>query len=1321
MLKLWSAGILFLLTICVSELHASPASPERWYFTHFTTDDGLAFNSVTSITQDSNGFIWFATEDGLSRYDGRSFRNFRKEDLGLDTDFITQLCADDRGNLWIGSDNGASRYDFARDTFVPLDAVSDMGTRLRGKVTHICIDDGGRVWMSVNGLGLFSYDPATDELRNFFCEDGRTTLPFNIRTFVIDGNGDFWFSLYFADIWHADSGLRNIERVEIAGWKENDDIVAMERSGPGRIILSSWKNGLCEFDCKKRSYRRYLGYERGRRPKGMFYDRNNRRIWSATTRGLYLYDLNTGGTTNLTSNVQDGFSLSGDNITAVFTDASDGLWAASLSSGLNYASEYHKNFRKYYMADGENLAGSFIMDIAEDSSGRIWVASENRGLLYLDPADDALHFFRSSLPTNIRSLCSDGDDLWIGSWGDIWRLNTRTGRVRHCCEMRDNAHRLYKTASDDILLGFPLGLMRYDRALGRFVRIPEFDGLYVTGIAETFSGELWVSTYANGIYRYDFSLMKEIAHYGYGERGSRHIPVDKFMCVYEDSKGGIWAGSYGEGFLRYDRDCDSFRSYDSKGVLPSRIAYSMVEGQDGRMWVATSMGLVSFAYSSTDFRSWTAADGLLDNMVEGHGTLMTADGTVYFSSNNGLIRFNPDRFFSVNRVPPLVLTDFTVNDAAVKPGADSPLSQNIDLTREVVLRHNQNSFGASVSLLGMASPASTECLYMLDGYDDGWRQLGGAGYFRYVNVPAGTYTLRVKGVDGNGIWNETHPPLRIVVKEVFYRTTAAYIIYVLLILVLLAVVIRLSYRMAVTRERKSREKERIAREQELFHEKISFFYNIIHEIKTPLTLIRTPLQNIMTAGDLDAELRDDLTVIGNNTDYLDRLVKELLDFVRIEENGWVLEYRKVDVVEKLDFLKFNFQETVRTKNIAISFEHSEPHAEIWVDEAALLKILNNLLHNAAKYAETYIRISLTADSDGITVSFRNDGPAIPPERREEIFKPFVQYSDERHPYSQSFGIGLPLARNLAQMHGGSLKLGDEPGCTDFILRLPYNSDKAAAPETVEPQPSPSDESASGRLTLLIVEDNEDLSAYLSRKLSASYRVMTASSAEQAVTLLEQNDIDIVLTDIALGGMSGIELCRKVTSDFATSHIPVVVLSAISSTKTKITCMESGASLYIEKPFSLDYLLGSLEVIARKRESLKTAHLSGQKVRQQEFDITTGDEEFLAKIDSLIMENLSDTEFGNDELAEQLCLSKSTLIRKTKGLLGTTPNDYIRTKRLNVAAAMLSKGSCRINEVCYAVGFNTPSYFTKCFKRQFGMQPAEYMKECSRESQAAAEL
>lgn len=1321
--RIWSAGIFFLLTLSVTALNASPSSQERWYFTHLTTDDGLPFNNISAITQDSNGFVWIATEDGLSRYDGRVFKNFDKAALGLDSDFITYLCADAEGNLWVGTDNGACRYDFLRDRFIPLDMQSDMGTGVRGKVTHISIDENSLVWMSVNGLGLFSFNPRSGELKNYFCENGRTTLPFNIRTFVIDGNGDFWFSLYFSDIWHSDGSLEEMERVGIAGWKENDDVVAMERIGQGKILLSSWKNGLCEFDCKKRSFRSLLAPLPGRRPRNMFYDRNARRAWISTSGGLCMFDCNTMDTMQLSSNVRDRFSLSGNNVTAAFVDASGGLWAATLSSGLNYASGYHKNFRKYYMADGENIDGCFIMDITEDSSGRVWCASENKGLLYLDPNDDSLHIFRSSLLTSVRSLCCDGTTLWIGAWGGIWQLDTSTRRVRLHTQIKDNAYIIYKSSSDGIFVGFPLGLMAYDRGSDTFVTIPEFDGMYVTGIVETFSGDLWVSTYADGIWRYSSSGEGETVHYGYGESGNRHIPVDKFTCIYEDSDGGIWAGSYGEGFLLYDKASDSFRSYDSDGVLPSRIAFSMVEDMGGRMWVATSRGIVSFKYSSREFRSYTTADGLLDDMVEGHRALSTQSGDMYFSSNNGLVRFNPYMFFTANIVPPLVLTDFTVNDLPVFPEEGGILRENIDRTGKIVLQHSQNSFGAGISLLGVASPASAECCYMLEGYDDDWRTLDASGRFRYTNVPAGTYRLKVKGFDGNTIWNELHPDVEIVVKEVFYRTTGAYVLYVLMAFVLVALIVYLSYRAAVTREGKKREKERTAREQELFHEKISFFYNIIHEIKTPLTLIHTPLQNILAMDGLEKEVRDDLTVIGNNTDYLDKLVKELLDFVRIEENGWVLEYRTVDLVEKIDFLKFNFQETIRTKNISVTFSYEDEHLPISVDEAALLKMLNNLIHNAVKYAESYIAISVRQDGEFAEVSVRNDGPAIPVERREEIFKPFVQYSNERQPYSQSFGIGLSLARTLAQMHGGSLSLSDRSDCTEFLLRLPlHHQENHSVADTQDGsrETAVEDSEGSDRPQLLVVEDNEDLRSYLVRKLSAHYRVLSAPSAELAIKLIEDNDVDIILTDIALGGMSGIELCRKVASDFETSHIPVVVLSAISSTKTKITCMESGASLYIEKPFSLDYLIGSLEVIAKKRSALKSAHITGGKsAAPEDYDITTSDEEFLSKLDRAILDNLSDTEFGNDALAEILCLSKSTLIRKTKGLLGTTPNDYIRTRRLNIAAAMLTKGSCRINEVCYSVGFNTPSYFTKCFKKQFGVQPAEYMRDHSGKDMAEA--
>ena len=1391
-MKIWSAGIALCLPAIFhfipNEIRAAGIE-DQWYFTHFTTAQGLSFNNINAIEQDSNGFLWFATENGLSRYDGYAFKNFYKKDLGLETDFITALKADNGGNLWIGTDNGLSFYDYLKDRFIPIRSASDKGTVINGKVTHICIGSDGIVYASVNGLGLFSIDisgidksdidrsdidrsgtestvadrndterSGTSLLRNYFCEDGHTTLPANIRSFTIDANGDFWFSLYFADLWHSKPDLTSISRVSLDGWKPNDDIISIDRANTGgKIIVSAWQNGLCEYDIRKNSIRKLIPDYHGRRPRSMFID-SNKKIWVATNDGLLCYDRENGKTSSINADSMDRFSIANNSVTAVYMDSSDGLWVSTNSSGLSYASEYNKNFKKYYLADGVSLTGSTVVDLTEDDRGNIYVATVGEGLLVLDSRTGKLHHRRySQLPKSLTSICHADGYLWMGSGTGIFKLNLSTGRLDAYRSMKDNVHCLFRTSSGTLLAGTTLGLMRYGSGNNSnsgntlngngsgsnsnsgntlngngssnssnsgndvFSYIDSFNRFCITDIAETASGELWVATLANGIFRYDMDSDTVISHYGYDESGNRHISVDRITSIFADSADRIWAGSYGEGFMLYDKEKDGFFTYDSNGKFEDAITFAMTEDSEGTMWVATSRGLVSFQYPSRLFSVYTTADGLLDDLVEGKSSLVSANGDIYFSSNNGFISFNPEKFITADRIPPIVITDFTVNDMLLKPDEDSPISVNINEAKRIVLSHKQNNFGFTLSLLSMASPASNERWYMLEGYDTDWQKADGAS-IHYSNIPAGDYTLRIKGVDCNGLWNDSHAPLEITIRQAFYRSSVAIAIYILLLIALISIIVYIFTRTAINKERKEQAEENAVREQEIFKEKISFFYNIIHEIKTPLTLIKAPLQNVMTQDELSQETMEDLSVVRNNTDYLDKLIKELLDFVRIEENGWVLEYHKVNLIEKLSFLEFNFRDTLRTKNLRFSFEHDSDKLEIKVDEAALLKILNNLLHNAVKYAETYITVSAHKDGNFAVVSIKNDGPAIPKDRKEKIFEPFVQYSAEHQPYSQSFGIGLALARTLAQMHGGTLCLGDNEECTEFILSLPLNIDKtdditdasntadSTAAESAEDNEGRSAGEDACRLTVMVVEDNDDLADFLKRKLSGKYDVIAVHSAESALETLHSNDIDIILSDIALGGMSGIELCGEVTHDFEYSHIPVVILSAISSVDAKINCMKNGATLYIEKPFSLDYLMGSLEIIAEKRRMLKESRMSGKATAEmKEFDIAGGDQEFLMKIDALIMENLSDPEFGNDALAERLFISKSTLTRKTKGLIGTTPNDYIRMKRLNIAAEMLARGNHRINEICYSVGFNTPSYFTKCFKRQFGVQPAEYMK------------
>lgn len=1325
----FTVAMLFALTASTAA-----ADDGGWYFTHFTSENsGLSFNNANDVSQDSNGFIWVATEDGLNRFDGTRFVTYYRDRLGVNTDFITDLCPDAEGNMWIGTDAGATFYSYMDDAFFPLDAVSDNGVKINSKVTQISIGRDGKVWLSVNGHGLFSYDRGSGELKNYFSRNGRSILPANIRSFLIDSNGEFYLALYFADLWHSDSSLKNIEKVSLEGWKDNDDIMSIVQNPvDNTVYLAAWQNGLCQADLRKGVFKTLIDNKVGFRPTDLHVDRD-KGVWLSTTGGLYRYDALDGSVKRFSHSVDNKFSIADDAASAVFLDRSNGLWVATLSSGINWSAAFQRNFTRYCEADGEPLLGCYVIDMAVGGDGKVWAVTEKKGLLHM--GDDGLfHRYRSAeLPNSIFSICSDENYLWLGSWTGIFRMDIRTGKITAygrdelTSGLRDNkVHKLFRTSSNEILVGTTLGMMRYDRASDRFVPLPVFSGMYVTDIAEALDGTLWVSSYADGISRYSMAEDRVLCHYGHDETGERHLPADKIMSVIIDRDGTLWAGAYGGGIMRHDRESNSFEVFND--LKNNRIAFSMIRDEDGAMWVATSDGLTSFSLPFSDVRYYTVGDGLLDGMVDGHTALRTPDGNLWFSSHNGIISFNPRKFYMDGKMPPIALTALYIGGKQVAPGKDSPIAVNVNEVRKMTLSSRQNTFGFSMSLLGFSSPATNSMYYMLDGYDNEWHRLDDGSVFTYQNVPAGKYTLRIKGMDSSGIWNDVHPPLAITVRAVFYKTTAAYLIYAFLLSVLMVVMARYSSSVAVKRERKRSEKAKRVREEELFREKMDFFSNIIHEIKTPLTLIKTPLQNIISSGDFSGDVMEDLNVISNSTDYLDKLVKELLEFIRIEEHGWVMDYRKLDIVERISFLYFNFKETAKNRNLKMTFVHPDGPIMINADEAGLLKILNNLFSNAVKYAETYICVEAADEGDGyVRVSFRNDGMKIPDARKEEIFKPFIQFSGEKSPYSQSFGIGLPLARTLAEMHGGTLTL-DNGDVTEFILRLPVRSPERAAdassvgteisenaddahlpdsPAASAPDSRPVDET---KPTLLVVEDNVELASYMVRKLGAEYNAFTVPSAEQAMDVLTRLNVDIILSDISLGGMSGIELCGKVTSDINYSHIPVIMLSALSSPEVKVKCMEAGACLYIEKPFSLEYLMESVRVIAKKRRSLKDAHFSGSGESDPgEFVLTDSDAVFLKRLEEAVTDNLSDTEFGPDELAAAALVSRSTLVRKMKSLLDMTPNDYIKTRRLNAAASMLKNGAKRINDVCYAVGFNTPSYFAKCFKKQFGVLPADYMK------------
>lgn len=1285
------------------------------FFSHLNKENsGLSYDSVREIFQDSRGFVWIGTYKGLSRYDGVRFKNYDRDDFGVTSDFINVIREDVDGNLWIGTDNGVVVYNPENDAFSSLEKFLNNDTQAPDdRIFAIERNSKGVMWISSRDKGLYSYTPQTKILKShpMYDESGRACC--NIYRMTIDRNDGMYLSIYCDDIYYTDSLATSFNPLDIGkdtGIFKGDDVEGMVLSGKFNDILyvASKRNGLVEVDFKNLCCRSLYRLAKDVRPTNLILD-SNKNIWLSTTNGLVCYDLYSGESVTYHSDPRDRFSVSDSYITKVFKDDKSRLWVGTQYGGLNYYSPSHDVFRKFCkLSDGTSLEGAIVRSIVEDSQKNLWIATERKGLLKY--SGGVLTSVGGNLPQSIFALADDQTCLWLGSQKGIFRMNYSTGKIRHYSPFDNNERdnrvvSIFRSQMHGIYVGTTVGVMKYNRETDNFEIVEGLKGVTVEHMAEDSRGFLWLASYSAGVYKYDISKRIVTGHYS-PQSGSDNIP-DMISSICVDSSDNVWIIGFSSGFFKYVRNSDTFEAYSTKTLksLPTDVYFMALPDDFGNLWISSDSGILEFDPFKKTSRVFSLSDGLRDKEYTKSGIVLR-NGNLAMGAANGFVIFNPRDFRASDALSAVTITDMYLDYEPIDKVARRDIfTGNIDLQEKLTLRFADNSFGFSFALLGSSYPASDKVFCILEGYDTQWRDISVLKSVHWNNVPAGEYTLRLSNGEFSGNFVDAHSPVTIKVKPKFWASSLGILLIILIVGSFAAMGVQIFIKSQRARERRRIEEYRQQKDKELLHEKMTFFSNIIHEIKTPLTLIRTPLHKIMASGKCDNAIKDEIEVISSSTDYMNDLVRELLEYVRLEEHGYVLDLKNVDVVERAGFLCYSFRDTAKSKNVKMQFTHDFANLTMAVDTIAFRKIMNNMLDNAVKYAETYIDIHMSMTESELIISFRNDGDIIPHSRRESIFKPFVQFSADKSPYSQSFGIGLSYARNLVELHGGTLTLSDRDDCTEFVLKLPVK----LVPQVADKNDTDKELAKRSDLPLvLIVEDNASLLTYLKKNLKHEYNVLTSQSAENAMTLLLSYKVDIILTDIALRGMSGVELCKMVNSDPELSHIPVIVVSAISSLETKMKCMEYGVSNYIEKPYSMDYLLVCIKGALEKRAMLRDTYRGAPAVISN-INIINRDDDFLKRLQNIVMENLSNPGFSNKQLEEMLYMGHSTLNRKMKALLNTTPNDYIRTKRLAAAADMLVSSGYRVNEVSYAVGFNSPSYFAKCFKKAYGMLPAEYVK------------
>lgn len=1327
--------ILLLFSLILFSLNCEQLNGGTNYsFKHYNINNGLSQNTVQCILQDDMGFMWFGTKDGLNRFDGTSFKIFRfTSDVILSNNVFNGILQDKQGSIWTATDDGVYIYNPMREDFTRLHHVAENGERLEGYVSDIIADEDGDIWMAVGGKGVFHYSFSFDSIDYYPIPTVMDGV--KIISLCVDIDNIVWAFPYSSPFLKIDKKKKKISEFQL-----EDDKTLLYSTGEiskvmvdqyNQLIIASSQQGVFSVNPINNTHQILLQEDSDGEP--VFarcverIDRNT--LWVGTESGLYILDTDTRSVKNIRHDFSVSTSLSDNAIYSIYKDREGGVWIGSYFGGIDYYSEQLNKFELFYPISTQ-ITGARVREFCAGKDGKIWIGTEDNGLNLFDSEKNTflpLPEKLNSLYKNIHTLYNDGVYLWIGTFSKgLNRYNQFTGELVTYTHSDDpnsiiNNHvfSIYRDRQNTLWVGTFSGLCVYDQQEDRFSRIDMLKGLVIHDIYEDSGGSIWVATFSNGLYRFRPST-SEWTNYQYDRDNSKSLSYNSVTSIFEDSKNRLWITTQGGGFCQFNQTDETFTTYNTNNGLSNDVVFQIQEEDANNLWLSTNAGLVKFNTRTGVFRNYTVENGLRTNQFNYKSSFKTANGMLYFGSIEGFVRFNPSTFREQGVVAPIVFTELMINNTTINPNDEkSILKQSILFTDKLTLPYHKNSFRLSYAVLDYSNRSDFQLYYMLNGFDSEWLIPESENDIVYSNLKPGKYVLTMKLINGSESREEdVLKSLAIHIHPPFWQSKLAYLFYVLLFIGGVIALLRyLNFRNLRVQKEKMITFEQ-EKERELYQSKIDFFTSVAHEIRTPLSLIKAPLDYVLINGDvsedMSEEVKEHLQIMSKNTDRLLDLINQLLDFQKTESEAYLLNLESQNVSEIIRETFMRFKPLTMQKEL--NFELDLPQVDMYarVDKEAFLKIISNLISNAIKFCDRYVRlkayISPVEDEQLFHMITENDGETIPEKYREEIFKPFVHLNNKQDQTLKGTGVGLALSRSLTELHNGTLELDHQSELTRFHLMLPAgNAKEIEIGSSKDPKKCIKKDlaSKSSPYTILLVDDDQELLQFEKKILSPHYNVLTAENGVEAVSVLRESNVNLVVCDIMMPKMDGYEFTKYVKSDIEFSHIPVILLTAKVNVEAKVLGFETGADAYIDKPFSLEVLMAQIANLLQNREKLRETFLKYPYIGAVSMGLTKSDEEFIEKLYTIVNDNLGNSEFVVEDIAEQFNMSRASFYRKIKGVLDLTPNEYIRAERLKKAAQLLKEKKYKVNEVCYMVGFNSPSYFTKCFQQQFGVLPRDF--------------
>ena len=1312
-------GLLF-LSICIFAQEYSD-----FYFTRVNGENGLSESNVKAILQDSYGFMWFGTKNGLNRYDGTSILQFDCDDLeeGTGNHNIGALFEDKERNLWVGTDRGVYIYNPAVDVFKRFKIASSEGITLDNWVAEILSDSLDNIWVLIPDQGLFRYKDG--KVHHYSLIDKDNLKNNNPECICINEQGEVWVGTSGIGLFKYNYRDDNFEQylTDRMGRSLIDKTIISICFQKENAILGIHEGDLLKYNTRtdELSEVSFLGEKKTFLRDVMCFGDE---IWVGSLHGIFIINEKENNVIHLKEDLMRSFSLSDNSIYSIYKDYEGGIWIGTMFGGVNYLPNRILTFAKYVPgSDPYSLNTKRIRGLAEDNNGCIWIGTEDNGVNVLDPRTGKVHQIYDNVPGRLITLSVKHyeNHIYVGLFKQGMNDISIPGEHLKYVSDKDlgieegSVYSFLKDSKGRTWIGPGWGLYVSQSKERKFHRVEEVGYNWVFDIMEARDGTIWLATMGNGVWKCD-PKNNSYKNYSYKEGVDNSLSSNSVSSIMQDSKGNIWFSTDRGGICRYNEAQDNFTTFSIEDGLPDDVAYNILEDDAGNLWFGTNKGLVKFNPENGDVRVFTNKDGLLGNQFNYQSALKAQDGRFYFGGVDGLIAFDPTVQEEERPLPPVCISKFSIyNKEVTVHTPESPLKQCIVHTDEIVLPYDQANISFDVALLSYSTAESNQYYYRMELLDRDWVRAASNQNISYAKLPPGKYTFRVQATHGSKSESSTRS-LSIIILPPWWQSIIAYIVYTVCIILIVVGTI-LWYKRRKEKQLEERQKLfEIEKEKELYESKVDFFTEIAHEVRTPLTLINGPLEAIEEMEIQEPKMKKYISVMVQNTKRLLELTGQLLDFQKIGANKLTMKFESVDITELLAGIVARFEVTFSLNRKELQLKSTEEQVWAAVDKEAITKILSNLLNNALKYASQNVLVELEKGEDSFTIRVTSDGNKIPAEVSQYIFEPFYQVDRKEKPRN-GVGIGLSLARSLASLHKGTIYLDTRQENNMFVLTIPLNmegikqeNNKAIQKDIIElDEHTPVTADMYG-YTLLLVEDNESMLTFILERLQENFTVETAMNGIEALEILRSGHIDLIISDIMMPVMDGYQLCKEVKSDMELSHIPIIFLTAKNDIDSKINGLKYGAEAYVEKPFSFNYLTTQIFSLLNNRQKEREAFSKRPFFPVNNMQMNKANKEFMDKIIAIIHENITDENFGVEKLAEILFLSRSSLLRKIKVLSGLSPNDFIRLIRLKKAAELILDGKHRIGEICYLVGINSPSYFSKIFLKQFGVTPKDFEKQ-----------